>query len=202
MGQFGAYDETLHGLGEKLKKWNRDVFGDVNRRKEDLMKKIKELQDLLEQNQTDDLVKREEVFISELDVVVEQGELIWFQKSREKYIAFSDRNTRYFHTSTVIRRRRNMIKALKDDEGQWVLSQPELELLAIGYYKKLYSMEDVELAVELLPTEGFTVLNREKTKLLEKKIMPTDVDTAIQSPHLGSWRKYRSRFCGKVVQNN
>lgn len=68
--------QNLHNLREKLRRWNRDVFGDVNRRKEDLMKEIKNIKDLLELQQTDDLLSREEILIKELDVVMEQEELI------------------------------------------------------------------------------------------------------------------------------
>jgi len=50
-----------------------------------------------------------------------------------------DRNTSYFHTSTVIRRRRNRIKMLKNDEDQWVSDTRDLEKLVLDYYSRLYS---------------------------------------------------------------
>ncbi|CAA7024805.1 unnamed protein product [Microthlaspi erraticum] len=173
--------QALCCLRDKLRRWNRDVFGDVNKRKEELLTEIKAIQETLELQRTDDLLRREEELSKELDVVMEQEELIWFQKSREKYIMFGDRNTRSFHTSTVIRRRRNKIEALKDNDGQWVSSQPELESLAVGYYKKLYSMDDVEAAVEELPPEGFSVLTRDELKLLDRPFVPTDVVAAVWS---------------------
>lgn len=58
--------EALTGLREKLRRWNRDVFGDVNKRKDELMKEIKIIQDLLEMQLTDDILSREE-----LEVVME-----------------------------------------------------------------------------------------------------------------------------------
>lgn len=80
----------------KLKKWNREVFGNIQQRKDSLVSEIKEIQDLLEIHQSDDLLRREEVLIREFDVVLEQEEVLWFQKSREKYIALGDRNTKIF----------------------------------------------------------------------------------------------------------
>lgn len=173
--------QALARLKAKLRKWNRDIFGDVNKRKEALLSEIKSIQDLLELQQTDDLLGREEALSKELDVVMEQEEIIWFQKSREKYVAFGGRYTRYFHTSTVIRRKRNRIEALKDDEGQWVSSHIELESLAVGYYKRLYSMEDVELVVHELPPEGFPALTREEVQLLNRTFTHSDVKKAIRS---------------------
>lgn len=114
--------EALNGLRMKLKKWNREVFGDVNRRKEMLTNEIKTVQDLLDNSPTDALLDKESDLIRELDVVLAQEEMIWFQKSREKWIAMGDRNTTYFHTSTIIRRRRNRIEMLQNDAGLWISS--------------------------------------------------------------------------------
>lgn len=44
-------------------------------------------------------------------------ELLWFQKSRAKWLECGDRNTRYFHGVTTIRRQRNIISSLLDDNG-------------------------------------------------------------------------------------
>ena len=73
------------------------------------------VQDLLELAPTDAMLAKEADLIAELDGVFEKKEVLWFQKSREKWIALGDRNTQYFHTSTIIRRRRNMIEMLKNE---------------------------------------------------------------------------------------
>nr|KYP48675.1 hypothetical protein KK1_029657 [Cajanus cajan] len=44
---------------------------------------------------------------SEYEHVLIQEELLWFQKSRYKWLELGDRNTKYFHGSTLIRRRKN-----------------------------------------------------------------------------------------------
>lgn len=122
---------ALEGLRETLKKWNKEVFGDVQKRKEELLNKIKGVQDQLHLIQTDALLREEEELTKEFDVVLEQEEMIWFQKSREKWIVMGERNTKFFHTSTVIRRRRNQIEMLKDDDGRWISNSQDLEKLAI-----------------------------------------------------------------------
>lgn len=60
------------------------------------MNEIKALQDVLEHSQTDDMLRKEEELIKEFEVVLEQEEMVWFQKSREKWIALGDRNTSFF----------------------------------------------------------------------------------------------------------
>lgn len=50
--------------------------------------------------------------------VLYQEELVWFQKSRSKWLYFGDRNTRFFHGVTAIRRRRNSYDMLQDNDGK------------------------------------------------------------------------------------
>lgn len=102
------------------------------------------VQDELETNQTDGLLKREDELLKEFEEVLEQEEVIWFQKSREKWIALGERNTKYFHTSTIIRRKRNRIESLKNDDGVWVTDGADLEKMAVDYFTRLYSLDDVE----------------------------------------------------------
>ncbi|KAG7599606.1 Endonuclease/exonuclease/phosphatase superfamily [Arabidopsis suecica] len=173
--------DALKKLRDVLKRWNKDVFGDVHKRKEQLVSEIKIVQDALELNQTDDLLKKEEELIKEFEVVLEQEEVLWFQKSREKWVVLGDRNTTYFHTSTIIRRRRNRIEALKGDDGRWLTSPPELEELAVNYYKRLYSMEDVDSDFEQLPSVGFTRLPREELQELSRPYTKEDVEKAVRS---------------------
>lgn len=87
---------ALDQLQRTLKKWNKEVFGNVQERKEKLMVEIKLVQDLLEHNQTDDLLKREEDLLKKFEVVLEQEEMLWYQKSREKWVVLGDRSTSFF----------------------------------------------------------------------------------------------------------
>lgn len=73
--------EALVSLKEKLKKWNKEIFGDVSMRKEKLLGEIKEIQEELERNPNDVLIAREAVLQKEFDIVLEQEEVLWYQKS-------------------------------------------------------------------------------------------------------------------------
>lgn len=59
-----------------------------------------------------------------------------------------EKNTRFFHTSTLIRRRRNRIICLQDGEGSWVTDQEQLRDMALHYYSSLFSSD-------LSSAEGF-----------------------------------------------
>ncbi|KAG7551702.1 Ribonuclease H domain [Arabidopsis thaliana x Arabidopsis arenosa] len=178
--------EALERLQGKMRKWNKEVFGDINRRKAELVAEITIVQNLIEAAQTDDLLAREEQLLKSFDTLLEQEEVLWFQKSREKFIALGDMNTTFFHTSTVIRRRRNRIEMLKDSENRWVSEKEELEKLALDYYKRLYSMEDVNEEREYLPQEGFTALSREEKEELSKPFSAGEVCVTVKS--MGSFK--------------
>lgn len=145
------------------------------------MNDIREIQKDLERNPTDDLLQREEVLQKEFDIVLKQEEVLWYQKSREKWVVFGDRNTNYYHTSTIVRRKRNIIDMLKDDDGRWIDQSEELEKLAITYYKRLYSTDDISLDTEKLPREGFTDFTREENEILNKPFSAVDVETSVRS---------------------
>lgn len=145
------------------------------------MQEIKVVQDALELNQTDILLAKEADLIKEFDVILEQEEVLWFQKSREKWIALGDRNTQYFHTSTIIRRRHNRIEMLKNDENVWVSDSRQLEQLAVDYYTRLYSMEDVDHVAPKLPQVGFMKLSRAEISELCKPVSVMEVETSMKS---------------------
>ena len=54
---------------------------------------------------------------SQLNEILKVEEIKWFQKSRTGWISKGDRNTRYYHLKTSVRRRRNRVLALQDATG-------------------------------------------------------------------------------------
>ena len=80
-----------------------------------------------------------EAFLSlELDGLLAKEDLKWNQKSKELWVKEGDRNTRYFHLSTIIRRRRNFISEIKLDDGSWINSREEIQNYFIDNFKALY----------------------------------------------------------------
>lgn len=75
---------------------------------------------------------------SEYEEILIQEEVLWYQKSRSKWLPFGDQNTRYFHGVTAVRRRKNNYEALQDDNGTWISEPSELEKLVTNYFKNLF----------------------------------------------------------------
>lgn len=83
----------------------------------------------------------ENTITSELDKALEQEELLWRQKSRETWLHAGDWNTKFFHLSTIIRKRRNRICKLKDEIGNWCEDDHQLREMIVLFYKELYISE-------------------------------------------------------------
>lgn len=66
--------------------------------------------------------------------VLFQEEIMWFQKSRCKWLQFWDKNTKYFHGTTVFRRKRQRVEALQDLHGEWILDQKYFEIYDYGIF--------------------------------------------------------------------
>ena len=49
-----------------------------------------------------------------------------------------DRNTRFFHTRMIIRRRRNRIECLHTDEGTWIQDSEQLQKLLVDFCRSLF----------------------------------------------------------------
>ena len=91
---------------KKIKKWNKEVFGLVRERIKALQANITEIR---QKPPTKENLELEVTLNLEFDDWLTKEELRWKQKSRALWLKEGDRNSRFFHLSTLIRRRRNRI---------------------------------------------------------------------------------------------
>jgi hypothetical protein len=78
-----------------------------------------------------------------------QEELYWGQRARVKWLNWGDRNTKFFHASTIQRRDRNKLSRIKDDNGQWVEGQTQITHAVLDHYSKSLSLPPPIIAVYL-----------------------------------------------------
>ncbi|KAF7843157.1 ribonuclease H [Senna tora] len=129
----------LNDLTEKLKKWNKETFGDIKRRKNTLLKRMKGIQCAQERRYNPFLNKLGKKLAVELEKVLNQEEALWFQKARCQWIKDGDRNTRYYHTKAINRRKRNKIIMLRNNEGAWTENLEEIKAIIVNFFKELFS---------------------------------------------------------------
>lgn len=122
---------SLKNFTEKLVEWNRDTFGNIFWRKKKLNRQMEGVSKAMETRLTVGLLKLERNLKREWAYLLLQEELLWLQKSRIDWLRLGDRNTRFFHISTVVRRRRNMVEMLKREDGQWEDDMEKLKNMAV-----------------------------------------------------------------------
>ncbi|XP_029152412.1 uncharacterized protein [Arachis hypogaea] len=112
-----SWDEGILDFKNKIKEWNSSVFGNIFKRKHRILRRLQGIATSLGYSQDSFLEKLQKDLWLECENILIQEEILWFQKARCKWIKFGDRNTKFFHGSTMIRRRRNKITSLQNDNG-------------------------------------------------------------------------------------
>jgi hypothetical protein len=70
-----------------------------------------------------------------------QEEMLWYQKTRENWVKFGDKNSSFFHAQTIIRRKKNRIHRLQLPNGIWTTDSDILQDEAQKYFKNLFCGE-------------------------------------------------------------
>lgn len=118
------------------------MFGNIFHRKKLLMHRLENIARQMAIIVTLNLEKAHDKVWKEYEEVLRQEEILWFQKSRENWIMYGDRNTKYFYVITKIRRRRNMVETLCDYNDNWIFDPIQLERLVTSYFVKHFTHAD------------------------------------------------------------
>lgn len=137
----------------------------------------------------------------ELNVVLYQEELMWFQKSRAKWLNDGDRNTRNYHLTTINHCRHNKIIMLRDEDGNWVEDESRLKGMANNFYVNLFS--DSDNSPSWVQTKlSFPILKPQEVDKLSEPIEDTEVKVAVPGPdgfpdgfYQGSWHIIGNTIC-------
>ena len=114
--------------------WNRKVFGHCQDRISMLLSKIKEIQ-------TEEGSDHNEIMEASLQADLAEwtrSEVLWWQKSRELWLQYGERNTKFFHISIVIQRCRNSIDNIKNNNGDWISYANLIKKYFHDGFKKLF----------------------------------------------------------------
>ncbi|KAF7803027.1 Transposon TX1 uncharacterized [Senna tora] len=133
---------ALSDFYDKIKVWNRKTFGNIFGKKEAILTKIQNIEERLASSPNGNLKASQEKLWKEYELILDQEELLWLQKSRCQWTVNCDRNTRFYHTTTMIRRKRNKVEALMNSDGEWIYDGDTLMQMAVHYFSLLYS-EDI-----------------------------------------------------------
>ncbi|WOL20090.1 hypothetical protein Cni_G28892 [Canna indica] len=120
----GEWNKNVASMAEKLERlkgtmmrWNWEFVGNLERKLENANRRLKYLPLKEEECGASDEVLAEMRMISNLVIAISrQIKVKWWSKSRMRWIEGGDRNTKYFHSSVLMRRKRNNIDGIMVDD--------------------------------------------------------------------------------------
>ncbi len=132
--------KKLKALKFDLRRWNREVFGNINHRKDVLLESIQAL-DAIEESRSLSPEENAAKFqsISDFEDVLLLDEITWGQKSRATWLWEGDKNTRFFHRVANSNHRFNTIGRLMVN-GVITTDQDEIGEGLVSFYSRLFSV--------------------------------------------------------------
>jgi hypothetical protein len=129
----------LKALKQDLKKWNEEVFGNVEGKKRKLFEELQALE-AIESSRA--LVEEERIKKTEIASEIERCSLLeevsWRQKSRVMWLKEGDKCSKFFHSIANSNRRYNFIDSLLI-EDTLSSNQSDIGEHVVEFYKKLFS---------------------------------------------------------------
>lgn len=130
---------NVESTARALDKWNQEVFGNIFHRKKKLMARLSGIQSALVRNPHNGLLTLRRKLQHELEATLYQEELLWFQRSREKWICSGDRNTKYYHIATNIKRRQRTVRQLRESDGEWAQDEERIKSIVLEYFTDIFT---------------------------------------------------------------
>lgn len=171
---------AISDFTNKAKKWNVEVFGNLFARKRRVLARLSGTQKALANNPNDFLLALEEKLIEEYSLILLQEEEFWALKSRLNVANFGDRNTSFFHMSTVVRCHRNKIRCIKDSVGNLIMNNNEIKEHIRNGFKDLYTTELCSAPMSSAVSEfAYCHLSNEKSCRISKNVTDEEIRSCL-----------------------
>lgn len=119
----------------------------------------------------------------ELEDLLVKEEILWRNKSRENWLSCKDLNTKFFHTSTLIRRRSNAIDFLKSDSGAWFSDRSAIGGNFVRHFSALFKSSNPPIETKMLDLFSPVISAEENLSLCA---IPTKSEVVQALANLGS----------------
>jgi hypothetical protein len=178
--------KNLENVQQGINRWKLQTFDQVVLKKKEIMARLTGIQKCIHNgNNSGGLRHMENKLQGELSNILEKEELMWFQRSRAKWLSDGDRNTRYYHTKTVSRRRRNNVLMLKNENGQWIEEVEQLQGMVNEFFQIFFSANHNRS--EWFNTEiSFPILEEDDISKLALPVQNDEIKSALFS--MSPWK--------------
>lgn len=113
--------------------------------------------------------------------MLDQEAELWALKSRINWMVLGDRNTSFYHVSALARRKRNLISAVKNEVGDWLLEEREVMNHFREGFMSLYSTLKSLLSGELIIIRNGNQSSWTKRRIAINMVTDEEISTALWS---------------------
>lgn len=130
---------------------------------------------------TEETPEKEQRIHKELEERRKQDEILWKQKSRIRWLKEGERNTKFFHRTTIQRRIHNNIPFIQKQDGARIEQHEEIEEELLNHFKHVHQESNANRrpAIERITQNVPKLLTEEHNELLLRPILTQEVDTAM-----------------------
>ncbi|CAJ2658508.1 unnamed protein product [Trifolium pratense] len=125
--------DNMNRTSTNLKSWNKQVVGNIFKRKERILRRLEGINRALHDGPNDCLIHLKADLWEEYRQITQQEENYWFQQARSKWITLGE--------STLVRRRQNKIVALQENYDSWIYDEDTLKQHVVEFYNSLYTSQ-------------------------------------------------------------
>lgn len=127
--------KKLEATQKALQYWHKNTF----RKADDEICRLKQRLNILIDREGDALnttkIRRIQ---KEMDELWHHEECCWSQRARVKWLQDGDRNTKFFHATTIQRRGRNRIKRIQNARGDWIEGKDNIFNMILDHFEEVY----------------------------------------------------------------
>lgn len=164
-----------------VRKWNVESFGNILTKKRRILARLNGVQKALSHCPSHNLLNLEWVLSNDFNNILRQEEEFWATKSRVNWLIAGDRNTKFFHITTLAKRRVNKILGLRDTVGNWYMEQDNILRIIRNHFMNLFTTS-FDCAARVTPTpNNFVQIFEDVRTALIQLVSPKEIKCAFFS---------------------
>ncbi|XP_026383536.1 uncharacterized protein LOC113279033 [Papaver somniferum] len=131
--------QNLKSLQSMLDYWKKNIFGLPSKHIKKILAQIDNLESSSHIYKKEEKIKEK---LGQLEQLYATHEAIAKQQSRDNLVQLGEKNTKFFHTKTLKRRKWNNIECIRKSNNKITFKRPEIHDTLTDYFTKLFSSPD------------------------------------------------------------
>eukprot|EP00253_Pinus_taeda_P004750 PITA_04750 len=174
------WETKIRNKRKALKKWAKVSYQEPEKKNKKIQQDLEEVQKQIEdQGLTHQLKNKEWEIQGQLIHIKRAEETKWRFKSRQLWLKEGDKNTAYFHKQATVRKTRNNVNAITDNEGNQHNNQESIKRAASLYFKSLLTENHEEADYSELLQHLSKGISQEVNDSLNREITEEEIRKAI-----------------------